>query len=188
MALSLSLLTMHEHRRKRQKTAAKDDEELRLESLLFGTTYVAPKAAAAPRRRVPTRSTGSRREKRRKNERKKVAERSTSPSFPTESHQFLFPTGILFPHWDKRLQAPVAAATAPPSTAVVAPSAASLANLLASLQAELGVPVTKQTSMMWDLLSGLGSHDLSAMREILGMPKNVIGCSPCATTGSPFWR
>lgn len=57
-----------------------------------------------------------------------------------------------------------------------------------ALQAELGGPVTEETSMMWETLSMLGSHDLSAMREILGMPKGVIGFSPCATTGSPFWR
>ncbi|PVI03220.1 NAD(P)-binding protein [Periconia macrospinosa] len=56
-----------------------------------------------------------------------------------------------------------------------------------ALQSELGVAVTEQTEKMWELLSGLGSHDLSAMREILGMPKGVIGCSPCAATGSPFW-
>lgn len=57
-----------------------------------------------------------------------------------------------------------------------------------ALQTELGVTVTPQTDMMWHTLSMLGSHDLSAMREILGMPKVVIGFSPCATTGSPFWR
>lgn len=57
-----------------------------------------------------------------------------------------------------------------------------------ALQTELGVAVTPQADMMWHTLSMLGSHDLSAMREILGMPKGVIGFSPCATTGSPFWR
>lgn len=57
-----------------------------------------------------------------------------------------------------------------------------------ALQTELGVTVTPGTDMMWHTLSMLGSHDLSAMREILGMPKGVIGFSPCATTGSPFWR
>jgi len=57
-----------------------------------------------------------------------------------------------------------------------------------ALQAELGVTVTKETDTMWRMLSSLGSHDLSAMREILGMPKGVVGFSPCATTGSPFWR
>ena len=57
-----------------------------------------------------------------------------------------------------------------------------------ALQTELGVTVTKETDFMWHTLSMLGSHDLSTMREILGMPKGVIGFSPCATTGSPFWR
>ena len=57
-----------------------------------------------------------------------------------------------------------------------------------ALQAELGITVTKETDMMWQMLSILGSHDLSAMREILGMPKGVAGFSPCATIGSPFWR
>ena len=57
-----------------------------------------------------------------------------------------------------------------------------------ALQAELGITVTKETDMMWQMLSTLGSHDLSAMREIMGMPKGVVGFSPCATIGSPFWR
>lgn len=57
-----------------------------------------------------------------------------------------------------------------------------------ALHTELGIAATEETSMMWEMLSTLGSHDLSAMREILGMPKGVVGFSPCATTGSPFWR
>lgn len=57
-----------------------------------------------------------------------------------------------------------------------------------ALQTELGVAVTEKTEMMWEFLSILGLHDLSAMRELMGMPKSVIGFSPCATTGSPFWR
>ena len=57
-----------------------------------------------------------------------------------------------------------------------------------ALQAELGITVTEQTELMWHTLSMLGSHDLSTMREILGMPQSVVGFSPCATTGSPFWR
>ncbi|CAI6276524.1 unnamed protein product [Periconia digitata] len=56
-----------------------------------------------------------------------------------------------------------------------------------ALQTELGVTMTEQTDMMWQMLSTLGSHDLSAMREILGVPEGVVGFSPCATTGSPFW-
>ena len=57
-----------------------------------------------------------------------------------------------------------------------------------ALQAELEIPVTKETDMMWQMLSILGSHDLSAMREIIGMPKGVIGFSPCSNIGAPFWR
>lgn len=57
-----------------------------------------------------------------------------------------------------------------------------------ALQAELDIPVTKETEMMWQMLSILGSHDLSAMREIIGMPKGVVGFSPCSNTGAPFWR
>lgn len=57
-----------------------------------------------------------------------------------------------------------------------------------ALQSELGISVTKERDLMWQTLSMLGSHDLSAMREILGMPKGVVGFSPCATVGSPFWR
>lgn len=57
-----------------------------------------------------------------------------------------------------------------------------------ALQAEIGIAATKERTMMWEMLSILGSHDLSAMREILGMPKGVVGFSPCATVGSPFWR
>ena len=63
-----------------------------------------------------------------------------------------------------------------------------LADIEQALQAELEIPVTTKTSMMWEMLSTLGSHDLSAMREIIGMPKGVVGFSPCATTGAPFWR
>lgn len=61
-------------------------------------------------------------------------------------------------------------------------------NLHQALQVELGITPTEESKMMWEFLSMLGSHDLSAMREILGMPKGVIGFSPCATSGSPFWR
>lgn len=61
-------------------------------------------------------------------------------------------------------------------------------NMKQALGVELGVPVTKSTSLMWELLSGLGSHDLSAMRELLGMPEKVLGASLASDTGSPFWR
>lgn len=37
---------------------------------------------------------------------------------------------------------------------------------------------------MWRILGGLGSHDLSAMREALGMPNKVLG----ANLGYPFWK
>lgn len=57
-----------------------------------------------------------------------------------------------------------------------------------ALEAELGVKATEQAETTWNMLSILGSHDLSAMREILGMPEGVIGFSPCASAGAPFWR
>ncbi|KAI7210684.1 NAD(P)-binding protein [Hortaea werneckii] len=50
------------------------------------------------------------------------------------------------------------------------------------LSKDLGVSVTKESSIMWTLLGNLGSHDLSLMREALGMPKNVLGCSLNAST------
>ncbi|KAJ4983993.1 myo-inositol 2-dehydrogenase [Stagonosporopsis vannaccii] len=56
-----------------------------------------------------------------------------------------------------------------------------------ALEDELGIPVTPVTALMWELLSGLGSHDVSAMRELLGMPEKVVGAVPCSTTASPFW-
>lgn len=54
------------------------------------------------------------------------------------------------------------------------------------LSHDIGVPVTEESTAMWKLLGGLGSHDLSVMREALGMPERVLGCSLDAT--SPFWR
>jgi predicted dehydrogenase len=45
------------------------------------------------------------------------------------------------------------------------------------------VPATEENTLMWKLLGGLGSHDLSVMREALGMPLHVIG----ASIGFPFW-
>ncbi|EEY22427.1 myo-inositol 2-dehydrogenase [Verticillium alfalfae VaMs.102] len=51
--------------------------------------------------------------------------------------------------------------------------------------AECGdVPVTKESSLAWRILCGLGSHDLSLMREVLGMPTSVQGSS----LGFPFWN
>ncbi|OIW31475.1 NAD(P)-binding protein [Coniochaeta ligniaria NRRL 30616] len=40
---------------------------------------------------------------------------------------------------------------------------------------EFGVPVTPRSRRMLRLLGGLGTHDLSAMREIVGMPQSVAG-------------
>lgn len=42
---------------------------------------------------------------------------------------------------------------------------------------EAGVEASEANSQMWRLLGGLGSHDLSAMRELLGMPRGCIGAS-----------
>ncbi|KIW94153.1 uncharacterized protein Z519_05469 [Cladophialophora bantiana CBS 173.52] len=52
-----------------------------------------------------------------------------------------------------------------------------------ALSVECGLPVTPESTRMWRLLCGLGSHDLSAMREALGMPEHVIG----ASINLPFW-
>lgn len=53
-----------------------------------------------------------------------------------------------------------------------------------ALQVECDIPVNERSTLMWRVLGGLGSHDLSAMREVLGMPEKVIG----ASLGPPFWR
>ena len=47
-----------------------------------------------------------------------------------------------------------------------------------------GIPVTQESTIMWRVLCGLGSHDLSVMREALGMPDQVVGSS----LGLPFWK
>ncbi|KAL1845248.1 hypothetical protein VTK73DRAFT_794 [Phialemonium thermophilum] len=44
-----------------------------------------------------------------------------------------------------------------------------------ALRHEFGVPVTPKSKRMLQLLGGLGTHDLSAMREIVGMPQRVAG-------------
>ncbi|KAI1453880.1 hypothetical protein F4805DRAFT_352086 [Annulohypoxylon moriforme] len=44
-----------------------------------------------------------------------------------------------------------------------------------ALDKEFGVPVTPESKRMLRLLGALGTHDLSAMREILGMPRGVSG-------------
>ena len=54
------------------------------------------------------------------------------------------------------------------------------------LEVDLGVPVTQASETMWFLIGNLGSHDLSAMREALGMPTSVLGCSLSAQ--NTFWK
>ncbi|KPM44213.1 hypothetical protein AK830_g2351 [Neonectria ditissima] len=44
-----------------------------------------------------------------------------------------------------------------------------------ALNKEFGVAVTPETKRMLRVLGGLGTHDLSAMREIIGMPQSVAG-------------
>lgn len=48
---------------------------------------------------------------------------------------------------------------------------------------EFGVPLNDETRRMLMILGGLGSHDLSAMREAIGMPLSVIG----ADLRVPVW-
>jgi len=52
------------------------------------------------------------------------------------------------------------------------------------LEDECGVPVTEDSTRMWRMLGGLGSHDLSLMREALGMPEKVVG----AALLTPVWN
>lgn len=52
-----------------------------------------------------------------------------------------------------------------------------------ALTHEFGVPFNDQTRLMLQILGGLGSHDLSAMRESVGMPQSVIG----ADLRWPIW-
>lgn len=47
-----------------------------------------------------------------------------------------------------------------------------------------GVPVTPESTALWRILGGLGSHDFSVMREALGMPEKVVG----SALGFPFWK
>ncbi|KAK6540569.1 hypothetical protein TWF694_009360 [Orbilia ellipsospora] len=53
-----------------------------------------------------------------------------------------------------------------------------------ALSVDMGLEVTDQRTTMLRLLGGLGSHDLSAMREIIGMPKRVLG----ARVQLPMWQ
>lgn len=55
-----------------------------------------------------------------------------------------------------------------------------------SLEIEMGVEVTEESRKAWSTLGSLGSHDLSAMREALGMPRKVLGCS--LEMGRGFWN
>ncbi|CAG8037277.1 unnamed protein product [Penicillium salamii] len=55
------------------------------------------------------------------------------------------------------------------------------------LTRELGIEVNADTANQWRNLGSLGSHDLSAMREALGMPKGVLGASLCSSKGPQFW-
>jgi hypothetical protein len=47
-----------------------------------------------------------------------------------------------------------------------------------------GIAVTPESTSMWRMFGGLGSHDLSVMREVLGMPEKVVGSS----LELPFWK
>ena len=52
-----------------------------------------------------------------------------------------------------------------------------------ALVEDFGVPLNNETRSMLTLLGGLGSHDVSAMREAIGMPQSVIG----ADLRQPIW-
>ena len=49
---------------------------------------------------------------------------------------------------------------------------------------EIGAADTEESRRMLMVLGGLGSHDLSVMREALGKPVSVLG----ASLGFPFWK
>ena len=55
-----------------------------------------------------------------------------------------------------------------------------------ALEKDLGVPCNERSVDMWTLIGNLGSHDLLAMREALGMPQSVSGCS--LDHKNVFWR
>ncbi|KFY90887.1 hypothetical protein V500_04906 [Pseudogymnoascus sp. VKM F-4518 (FW-2643)] len=52
-----------------------------------------------------------------------------------------------------------------------------------ALEVECNVPASPSAITMWRVLCGLGTHDISAMREALGMPLGLVGVH----TGFPFW-
>lgn len=56
-------------------------------------------------------------------------------------------------------------------------------SLQQALTKEFGVPFNEQTKRFLSVLGGLGSHDLSAMREVIGLPQAVIG----ADLRFPIW-
>ncbi|KAH8652918.1 NAD binding Rossmann fold oxidoreductase [Ilyonectria robusta] len=56
--------------------------------------------------------------------------------------------------------------------------------LATAIVKECNVPLTAQSKRAWALLGGLGCHDISAMREVLGMPTSVVGVS----LNFPFWK
>ena len=53
-----------------------------------------------------------------------------------------------------------------------------------ALTIECGVPLTAETKKFWSVLGGLGCHDISAMREAIGMPLSIAGVS----FDFPFWK
>ena len=55
-----------------------------------------------------------------------------------------------------------------------------------ALTVDMNVPYVRESEQMWLLLGSLGSHDLSVMREALGMPQKVLGCS--LVNNDQFWR
>ena len=56
-------------------------------------------------------------------------------------------------------------------------------DMVETMLRDCNIKITEDTKNMLGLLGSLGSHDLSAMREILGIPKNVLG----ASLALPIW-
>jgi len=54
----------------------------------------------------------------------------------------------------------------------------------AALVDEMGVTATPESMTMFRLFTGLGVHDFSALREMVGMPSRVVG----ASLGLPIWN
>lgn len=54
------------------------------------------------------------------------------------------------------------------------------------LEIDLNISLTEASEAMWTLIGNLGSHDISAMREALGMPTGVLGCS--LSFKNTFWE